>query len=59
MTRLQESLFFATEALTVLQWSRLSDHVGRKPVLLIGLLGTSASMLCFGLSRTFWRLVLR
>jgi len=53
-----ESLFFAAEALTVLQWSRLSDHVGRKPILLIGLLGTSASMLCFGLSRTFWGLVL-
>ncbi|KAF8220945.1 MFS general substrate transporter [Tricholoma matsutake] len=53
-----ESLFFATEAFTVLQWSRLSDQIGRKPVLLIGLLGTSVSMICFGLSRTFWHLVL-
>ncbi|KAG5644661.1 hypothetical protein DXG03_008043 [Asterophora parasitica] len=54
-----ESLFFLTEALTVLQWSRISDHVGRKPILLIGLFGTSVSMLSFGLSRTFWGLVLR
>ncbi|KAF9016610.1 major facilitator superfamily transporter [Hymenopellis radicata] len=53
-----ESLFFATEAITVLQWSRLSDSMGRKPVLLIGLFGTMLSMFCFGLSRTFWALVL-
>ncbi|PPQ76530.1 hypothetical protein CVT26_013365 [Gymnopilus dilepis] len=53
-----ESLFFATEALTVLQWSRASDYVGRKPILLIGLLGTTISMLSFGLSRTFWALVI-
>ncbi|KAJ7115631.1 major facilitator superfamily domain-containing protein [Mycena crocata] len=54
-----ESLFFATEAVTVLHWSRASDRVGRKPILLIGLFGTSVSMLCFGLSRTFWALVAR
>ncbi|THU83159.1 MFS general substrate transporter [Dendrothele bispora CBS 962.96] len=53
-----ESLFFATEALTVLQWSRASDHIGRKPVLMIGLAGSMISMLCFGLSRTFWALVI-
>jgi len=41
----------------MLQWNRLSDHIGRKPVLLIGLLGTTVSMLAFGLSRTFWALV--
>ncbi|KIK98035.1 hypothetical protein PAXRUDRAFT_824362 [Paxillus rubicundulus Ve08.2h10] len=53
-----ESIFFVTQALTVLQWSRVSDHVGRKPVLLIGTFGLCLSMLCFGLSRTFWGLVL-
>jgi len=50
------SLFFLTQALTVLHWSRLSDHVGRKPVTLVGLFGLSISMYCFGLSRTFWGL---
>ncbi|KAI9443966.1 MFS general substrate transporter [Lactarius indigo] len=52
------SLYFAAEAVTVLQWSRLSDYVGRKPVLLFGLLGTIVSSLLFGLSRSFLTLVL-
>ncbi|KAF7331438.1 Major facilitator superfamily multidrug-resistance DHA1 sub-family [Mycena kentingensis (nom. inval.)] len=52
-----EALFFATEALTILQWSRASDIVGRKPILLIGLFGTASSMLSFGLSKGFWSLV--
>ncbi|KAF9048789.1 major facilitator superfamily domain-containing protein [Panaeolus papilionaceus] len=53
-----ESLFFATEALTVFQWSRTSDRIGRKPVLMIGMIGTMLSMICFGLSRTFATLVI-
>ncbi|KAG0709401.1 major facilitator superfamily domain-containing protein [Suillus ampliporus] len=52
-----ESLFFITESLTVLQWSRLSDRIGRKPVLMVGLFGVGISMLCFGLSTSFWSLV--
>ncbi|KAI6097598.1 major facilitator superfamily domain-containing protein [Pisolithus thermaeus] len=52
-----ESLFFVAQALTALYWSRLSDYIGRKPVLLVGLAGLSASNLCFGLSREFWSLV--
>ncbi|KAI0364558.1 MFS general substrate transporter [Pilatotrama ljubarskyi] len=52
-----QSIFFAMEALFVFQWSRLSDHIGRKPVLLIGVAGLCVSMICFGLSRTFWGLV--
>jgi MFS family permease len=53
------SLHFAAEAITVLQWSRLSDHIGRKPVLLLGLAGTVVSTVLFGLSRSLWALVLR
>ncbi|KAG1774830.1 major facilitator superfamily domain-containing protein [Suillus placidus] len=53
-----ESLFFVGQALTVLRWARLSDRIGRKPVLVIGLSGTCISMLCFGLSTTFWGLVI-
>jgi len=55
----QVSLYFAAEAATILQWSRLSDYVGRKPVLLFGLLGTIISIILFGLSRSFWALVFR
>ena len=55
----QQSIFFATQALTVLHWSRLSDVVGRKPIILIGLFGLSLSMYSFGLSTTYWGAVLR
>ncbi|PCH42297.1 member of major facilitator multidrug-resistance DHA1 [Wolfiporia cocos MD-104 SS10] len=55
---LMHSIFFATQAMTVLHWSRLSDRVGRKPVIMTGLFGLSLSMYSFGLSRTFWSLVL-
>lgn len=55
----QESLFFATEAMFIMQWSRISDRVGRKPVLLTGVGGLCISMLLFGLSKTFLALVLR
>jgi MFS family permease len=53
-----ESIFFATESMTVLFWSRTSDYVGRKPTLLLGSFGLCISMVCFGLSRTFWLLVI-
>ncbi|KAI0833237.1 MFS general substrate transporter [Trametes gibbosa] len=54
----QQSIFFATQALTVLHWSRISDHIGRRPVIMTGLTGLSISMYCFGLSRTFWGAVI-
>ncbi|KAH8977229.1 MFS general substrate transporter [Lactarius akahatsu] len=52
------SLFCAAEAVTSFPWNRLSDYVGRKPVLLSCLVGSTLSMLLFGLSRSFWALVL-
>jgi MFS family permease len=54
----QESAFYATEAICVLQWGRASDRIGRKPVLLGGLLGITMSMIGFGLSKQFWSIVL-
>ncbi|KAI0295158.1 major facilitator superfamily domain-containing protein [Multifurca ochricompacta] len=50
------SLYFAGEATTILQWSRLSDSIGRKPVLLSGILGMVIATIFFGLSKTFWAL---
>ncbi|EIW57757.1 MFS general substrate transporter [Trametes versicolor FP-101664 SS1] len=53
-----ESCFYAVEAICVLQWGRLSDRIGRKPVLLGGALGLTVSMLGFGVSRQYWAIVL-
>ncbi|KAG1860147.1 major facilitator superfamily domain-containing protein [Suillus subalutaceus] len=48
-----ESTYYAAHVLTIFHWSQLSDHIGRKPVILVSLLAISVSMLSFGLSKTF------
>ncbi|KAF8267245.1 MFS general substrate transporter [Lactarius quietus] len=52
------SLHYASEAATAFPWNRLSDHVGRRPVLLSCLAGTTIAVLLFGLSHSFLALVL-
>ncbi|KIM84952.1 hypothetical protein PILCRDRAFT_817783 [Piloderma croceum F 1598] len=52
-----ESIFFAAEGLSVLQWGRVSDRIGRKPPLVFGTLGLAAAIVSFGLSKHFWPLV--
>ena len=42
------SAFAFAEFSTGVLWGRLSDKIGRKPVLMIGLTGTLLSMLAFG-----------
>lgn len=42
------SAFALAEFSTSVIWGRLSDKVGRKPILLTGLAGTGISMLAFG-----------
>ena len=44
------SAFAFAEFSSGVAWGRLSDKVGRKPVLLIGLAGTALSMMIFGLA---------
>jgi MFS transporter, DHA1 family, multidrug resistance protein len=39
-------------------WGRLSDRIGRRPVLLVGLIGFSLSFLIFGLASRLWMLFL-
>ena len=42
------SAFAFAEFSSGVAWGRISDRVGRKPVLLAGLAGTALSMLVFG-----------
>ncbi|KAG6916781.1 hypothetical protein DXG01_005363 [Tephrocybe rancida] len=49
--------FFLSEGLVVFHWGRLSDRVGRRPVLLLGPIGLALAMLSFGASTKFWMLV--
>jgi MFS family permease len=44
------SAFAFAEFSAGVPWGRLSDRIGRKPVLLAGLAGTALSMLLFGLA---------
>ncbi|KAJ1811126.1 hypothetical protein LPJ77_000296 [Coemansia sp. RSA 2523] len=48
------------QMMTIMYWSRLSDRIGRRPVLMIGLLGYLVSFLMFGICRSFyWALFAR
>lgn len=53
-------LLVATAALTELLfgplWGSVSDRVGRRPILMVGMLGYGISMVCFGLSTELWML---
>ncbi|KAJ2768274.1 hypothetical protein IWQ57_003609, partial [Coemansia nantahalensis] len=54
------SSFSFCQTLTVMHWGRLSDRIGRRPVLLFGLTGYLVSFLLFGVSRSFaWALAAR
>ncbi|KZT54505.1 MFS general substrate transporter [Calocera cornea HHB12733] len=53
-----DSLFAFVQLFTVMQWGRLSDRIGRKPVLILGLFGATIATLTFGLSRHLWLTIL-
>ncbi|KAI7958906.1 hypothetical protein MJO28_002697 [Puccinia striiformis f. sp. tritici] len=53
-----ESIFSLAQFSTIILWGKLSDRIGRKPVLLIGLIGVSISTLAFGFSSSFWTMIL-
>ncbi|KAK2462503.1 hypothetical protein APHAL10511_005473 [Amanita phalloides] len=55
---LLQTIFFAAATATSFHCCQLSDRIGRKPILLVGMMGLSLSMCAFGLSTTFWALLL-
>ncbi|KAI9458027.1 MFS general substrate transporter [Russula earlei] len=50
---LAESAFSISSLLSIYHWARLSDVMGRRPVIFIGILGVSFATLLFGLQQTF------
>ncbi|KAJ2785517.1 hypothetical protein H4R18_000462 [Coemansia javaensis] len=46
--------YSASQAITVLYWGPLSDRIGRRPTLLMGLAGDLVTFVLFGLSKSFW-----
>ncbi|KAH8668490.1 major facilitator superfamily transporter [Xylariales sp. PMI_506] len=48
------SAYAVAEALTAIGWGILSDRIGRKPVVLFGLVGVAISSLIFGLAKKYW-----
>jgi MFS family permease len=49
---LVESAFALAQLSSIYQWARLSDVIGRRPVILAGILGIAATTLTFGLSKS-------
>ncbi|EJD52612.1 member of major facilitator superfamily multidrug-resistance, DHA1 sub-family [Auricularia subglabra TFB-10046 SS5] len=54
---LVEGTFAFAQFFTVLWWGRLSDRIGRRPVLLMGCFGLIFSTILFGFARTFWAMM--
>jgi Na+/melibiose symporter-like transporter len=54
----QESLFSLTQMALMISWGRAADHYGRKPVLVICLIGCAIGTGLFGLSQNFWQMIL-
>ncbi|WWC61050.1 uncharacterized protein I303_103628 [Kwoniella dejecticola CBS 10117] len=54
---LVESVFAFIQFFTVYHWAKLSDRIGRKPVILFGLAGVVISGSLFGLATSFWMMI--
>ncbi|ORX53499.1 MFS general substrate transporter [Hesseltinella vesiculosa] len=48
------SSFALCQLLTGMQWGSLSDRIGRRPTILMGMSGAIISILLFGISKSYW-----
>ncbi|KAF8609315.1 MFS general substrate transporter [Ceratobasidium sp. AG-I] len=53
-----ESVFSVMSLIAILPFGYISDHVGRKPVVLFGLGGLAVSIVCFGMSKSLMAMIL-
>ena len=49
-----ESAFSIGSFLFAYQWGRLSDRIGRRPAIMMGMAGSAISVLALGLSKNFY-----
>ena len=54
----QESVFAAFELMSVYHWAKVSDVVGRRPVILVGAGGMGLMTLLFGFSRNLTHMLI-
>ncbi|KAI9634257.1 major facilitator superfamily domain-containing protein [Dioszegia hungarica] len=52
-----ESIFSITQLTTVFYWGSLSDRWGRKPILIIGSIGSAISAIMFGFSKSLTMMI--
>ncbi|PSK59155.1 hypothetical protein B9Z65_3479 [Elsinoe australis] len=57
-TGLIESLFSLTQMCLMIFWGRLSDRYGRRPVLILSIVGIAIGMTAFGFSTNVWQMIL-
>ncbi|UNI13902.1 hypothetical protein JDV02_000597 [Purpureocillium takamizusanense] len=53
-----ESIFSATQMVVLIFWGLLADRVGRKPILLVSLVGMTIGPALFGVARSIWQMIL-
>ncbi|KAL1947733.1 hypothetical protein VTO73DRAFT_13457 [Trametes versicolor] len=53
-----ESSFAVAQVISIYQWARLSDVIGRRPIVLFGIFGIGLSTMLFGISTTLSGLIM-
>lgn len=58
LTQGQESLFSLVQMMTMIAWGRAADRFGRKPILVVSLVGISVGTALFGFSKSIWQMAM-